>query len=243
MAPVLGGKIAVVTGGSRGIGLAIAHRLLGEGASVLISGRDAKVLAEAGERLEQTGPGRIETIVSDVRHYDQVEKMMARAAEKFGGPSGGIDFLVNNAGIGIFRSVDKLSVEEWDAVIQTNLSGVFYCVRAVVPYMRKRGGGYIVNISSLAGINAFPGGAAYNASKFGLNGFSEAMMLDLRYEGIRTTYVMPGSVDTEFAHNPTGQSWKVGVEDIAQSVVGLFRSHPRAMFSRIEVRPSQPPRK
>ena len=101
----------------------------------------------------------------------------------------------------------------------------------------------IVNISSLAGINAFPGGAAYNASKFGLNGFSEAMMLDLRYEGIRTTYVMPGSVDTEFAHNPTGQSWKVSVDDISQSVVGLFRSHPRAMFSRIEVRPSQPPRK
>ena len=147
MAPVLGGKVAVVTGGSRGIGLAIAQRLLSEDASVLISGRDEKVLTAAVKKLEQAAPGRVAGIVSDVRHYDQVEQMMARAVEKFGG----IDFLVNNAGIGIFRSVDKLSVEEWDAVIQTNLSGVFYCVRAAVPYMRKRGGGYIVNISSLAG--------------------------------------------------------------------------------------------
>ena len=249
MPPALTGKVAVVTGGSRGIGLAISQRLIGEGASVLISGRDAQALAAAGKQLEAAAgsAGRVETIACDVRHYAQVEKMMARAAEKFGGQSGGkaggIDYLVNNAGIGIFKSVERLTVEDWDAVIQTNLSGVFYCVRAVVPYMRKRGGGYIVNISSLAGINAFAGGAAYNASKFGLNGFSEAMMLDLRYEGIRTTYVMPGSVDTEFAQNPTGQSWKIAAEDVAQSVVGLFRSHPRSMFSRIEVRPSQPPRK
>lgn len=243
MVGYLTGKVAVVTGASRGIGLAIAQRLISEGASVLISGRDAKALDAALKQLEDPAAGgeagRIATFPGDVRRYDQVEKMMARAAEKFGG----IDYLVNNAGIGSFRSVDKLSVEDWDAVIQTNLSGAFYCVRAVVPHMRKRGGGYIVNISSLAGINAFAGGAAYNASKFGLNGFSEAMMLDLRYEGIRTTYVMPGSVDTEFAHNPTGQSWKIAAEDVAQSVVGLFRSHPRSMFSRIEVRPSQPPRK
>jgi len=237
MAPALSNKVAVVTGGSRGIGLAIAQRILSEGASVLISGRDASTLADARKHLGATD--RLETFACDVRKYDQVEKMMARAAETFGG----IDYLVNNAGIGIFKSVDRMSVEDWDAVIQTNLSGAFYCVRAVVPYMKKRGGGYIVNISSLAGKNAFEGGAAYNASKFGLNGFSEAMMLDLRYDGIRTTYVMPGSVDTEFAHNATGAQWKIAPEDVAQSVVGLFRSDPRCIFSRIEVRPSRPPRK
>ncbi|MSO20895.1 MAG: SDR family oxidoreductase [Acidobacteria bacterium] len=243
MADFLNGKVAVVTGGSRGIGLKIAERLLGEGASVAISGRDGKTLADAGKRMQAAssagGPGRIEAVVSDVRSYADVEKLMARAAERFGG----IDYLVNNAGIGIFKSVERLTPDEWDAVIQTNLSGVFYCVRAVVPYMKKRGGGYIVNISSLAGKNAFAGGAAYNASKFGLNGFSEAMMLDLRYDNIRTTYVMPGSVDTKFANNPTGAEWKVAADDVAQSVVGLLRSHPRSMFSRIEVRPSQPPRK
>jgi 3-oxoacyl-[acyl-carrier protein] reductase len=242
MAAALSGKTAVVTGGSRGIGFAIAERLLSEGADVLISGRDGKALEGASKKLSST-TGRIETFVCDVRKYDEVEKMMARAAERFDAKFGGIDYLVNNAGIGIFRSVDRMSVEDWDAVIQTNLSGAFYCVRAVVPYMKKRGAGYIVNISSLAGKNAFEGGAAYNASKFGLNGFSEAMMLDLRYEGIRTTYIMPGSVDTEFAHNATGARWKVSPEDIAQSVVGLFRSDPRCIFSRIEVRPSQPPRK
>ncbi len=243
MAGFLNGKVAVVTGGSRGIGLKIAERLLGEGCSVAISGRDAKTLAAVGKQMEAAssgaGPCRVEAMVSDVRSYADVEKLMARTAERFGG----IDYLINNAGIGIFKSVERLTPEEWDSVIQTNLSGSFYCVRAVVPYMKKRGGGYIINFSSLAAINAFAGGAAYNASKFGLNGFSEAIMLDLRYDNIRTTSVMPGSVDTEFANNPTGVAWKVAADDVAQSVVGLLRSHPRSMFSRIEVRPSQPPRK
>src|SRR5262249_44314126 len=138
---------------------------------------------------------------------------------------------------------DKLSVEEWDSVIGTNLTGAFYCVHAAVPRMRKRGGGYIFNISSLAGINAFPGAAAYNASKFGLNGFSEAMMQDLRYDKIRTSYIMPGSVATEFAGNVGAPSWKTSPEDVAEVVIDLLKSDPRSMFSRVEIRPSQPPRK
>ena len=191
--------------------------------------------------------------MTDVRDYSQVERLMARAEELFGG----LDILVNNAGIGLFNPVDEISPEEWDAVIGTNLTGCFYCVRAAVPRMKRRGGGYIFNISSLAGKNAFAGGAAYNASKFGLNGFSEAAMLDLRYDGIRVSYIMPGSVETDFGHpgeHPGGHpgerrersrrsAWMIEPEDVAQAVLDLLRTDPRIMISRVEMRPSQPPRK
>ena len=161
---------------------------------------------------------------------------------------GGIDILVNNAGIGIFRAVDEMTPAEWNAVVETNLTGCFYCVRAAVHRMKRRGGGYIFNISSLAGKNAFAGGAAYNASKAGLNHFSEAIMLDLRYHNIRVSYILPGSVETSFGH-PSAETekrtagWKLGPEDVAQVVVDLLKSDPRAMLSRVEIRPSQPPRK
>jgi NAD(P)-dependent dehydrogenase (short-subunit alcohol dehydrogenase family) len=242
MTSELKGKVAVVTGGSRGIGYCIAERLLNEGANVYICGRDAKMLKQSLEELRQHGDARVEGMVADVGRYEDCRKLIHTAAEHFGG----IDILVNNAGIGIMKPVDQLTPAEWDATIHTNLSGVFYCCHEVIPIMRQRGGGYIFNISSLAGVNPFPGGGAYNASKFGLNGFSEAMMQDVRSDGIRVSYIMPGSVDTDFGGPPgsrSHQSWKLTGEDIAKAVADLYTYPPTALASRIEMRPSQPPRK
>jgi NAD(P)-dependent dehydrogenase (short-subunit alcohol dehydrogenase family) len=242
MASELEGKVAVVTGGSRGIGYCIAERLLREGANVYICARDAKVLQQSLAELRQRGDAQVEGMVADVRLYEDCRKLIQTAAERFGG----IDILVNNAGIGIMKQVDKLTPAEWDATIHTNLSGAFYCCREAIPIMRQRGGGYIFNISSLAGVNPFPGGSAYNASKFGLNGFSEAMMQDVRYDGIRVSYIMPGSVDTDFGGAPgsrSHQTWKLSGEDIAKAVVDLYTYPPATLASRIEMRPSQPPRK
>ena len=235
-------KVAVVTGGSRGIGYCIVQRLLKEGAQVYICARDGKILKQSLEELRKQGDGRVEGMVADVGHYEDCRKLIHTAAEHFGG----VDILVNNAGIGIMKPVDQLTPAEWDATIQTNLSGVFYCCHEAIPIMRKRGGGYIFNISSLAGANPFPGGSAYNASKFGLNGFSEAMMQDVRYDGIRVSYIMPGSVDTDFGGAPgsrSHQSWKLSGEDIAKAVVDLYMYPLTTLASRIELRPSQPPRK
>lgn len=239
MHPHIENKVAVVTGGSRGIGFRIAERLLENGASVVICSRQEENVRQAVQSLKKRADSRVEGIPTDVRDYRQVERLMAFAEETFGG----MDILVNNAGIGIFHSVDRMTPEEWDAVIGTNLTGCFYCVRAAVPRMKRRGGGYIFNISSLAGKNAFAGGAAYNASKFGLNGFSEAIMLDLRYDNIRTSYILPGSVATEFGGASSRGSWELTSDDVAQTVVHLLQSDPRAMLSRVEMRPSQPPRK
>jgi len=235
-------KVAVVTGGSRGIGFSIAQALLAEGAKVFICGRDPNALQAALEKLRATAPANVDGSAADVRNYEDCRKLVRAGAERFGG----LDILVNNAGVGVFKPIDQLSVEEWDATIQTNLCGVFYCCREAIPLMRKRGGGYIFNISSLAGVNALPGGAAYNASKFGLNGFSEAMMQDVRYDGIRVSYLMPGSVATDFAAAPGSrprESWKLTGEDIAKAVIDLYKFPSTALASRIEMRPSQPPRK
>jgi NAD(P)-dependent dehydrogenase (short-subunit alcohol dehydrogenase family) len=242
MTSELKGKVAVVTGGSRGIGYCIAERLLREGANVYTCARDAKILKQSLEELRRHGDAEVEGMVADVGYYEDCRKLIHTAAEHFGG----IDILVNNAGIGIVKPVDQLTPAEWDATIHTNLSGVFYCCREAIPIMRQRGGGYIFNISSLAGVNPFPGGSAYNASKFGLNGFSEAMMQDVRYDGIRVSYIMPGSVDTDFGGAPDSrshQSWKLTGEDIAKAVVDLYTYPLTTLASRIEMRPSQPPRK
>ena len=242
MSAELKDKVAVVTGGSRGIGFSIAKALLAEGAKVFICGRDANTVKAALEKLHDTAPANVDGTTADVRNYEDCRKLLKVAAERFGG----LDILVNNAGVGVFKPVDQLSVEEWNMTIQTNLSGVFYCCREAIPLMRKRGGGYIFNISSLAGVNPMATGAAYNASKFGLNGFSEAMMQDVRYDGIRVSYIMPGSVDTDFGAAPGSrahQSWKLAGEDIAKAVVDLYTFPRRALASRIEMRPSQPPRK
>jgi 3-oxoacyl-[acyl-carrier protein] reductase len=242
MASELKDKIAVVTGGTRGIGQSIAEALLAEGVKVFICGRDASFLKAALENLGRIAAGRVDGLVADVRRYEDCRALIRAAAERFGG----LDILVNNAGVGIMKPVDQLTPEDWDATIETNLSGTFYCCREAIPQMRKRGGGYIFNISSLAGVNPFPGGSAYNASKFGMNGFSEAMMQDVRYDGIRVSYIMPGSVDTDFAAAPGSkprETWKLTGEDIAKAVVDLYKFPKSSLASRIEMRPSQPPRK
>ena len=237
----LSGKSAVVTGSSKGIGYSIAEALADAGANVVVSARDAGEVESAAARLNERGGGRAIGVVCDVRESESVTQLIGSAVENFGG----LDILINNAGVGGFAPVDELSVEKWDQVIETNLSGVFYCCHEAIPHMRKRGDGWIINIASLAGKNPFAGGAAYNASKFGLVGFSEALMLDVRHHGIRVNYIMPGSVATYFNdHTPSdADAWKIQPEDIAQLVMDLLAFPARTLPSRIEVRPSQPPKK
>jgi 3-oxoacyl-[acyl-carrier protein] reductase len=233
--PFLDGKIALVTGGSRGIGRGIAEALHREGATVFLTARDAQAAAAAAKQVGTRAHGH----GCDVRDFDQVRRLFADIDRD----ADGLDILVNNAGIGIFKSVEETTPDEWRAVIETNLSGPFHCSHEAIPRMRKRGGGYIFNISSLAGKNPFANGSAYNASKFGLNGFSEAMMMEVRYDGIRVSYLMPGSVNTEFGRGSAKQGWALEPEDVAEVVLDLLRSPSRALYSRVEMRPSQPPRK
>ncbi len=232
----LDSKAAVVTGGSRGIGLAIARALVSEGADVVICGRDRGALDRSASLLGSHAAA----IACDVSQEEQVAALFRTVEQRFAG----LDVLVNNAGIGVFGNVAALTPEQWRAVIDTNLSGAFYCSRLAIPLMKRSGGGYIINIGSLAGVNAFAGGAAYNASKFGLNGFTEALMLDVRYDNIRVSVIMPGSVETEFGSTGrAGSDWKLRPEEIAQSVLNLLRLPQKALSSRIEMRPLMPPRK
>jgi NAD(P)-dependent dehydrogenase (short-subunit alcohol dehydrogenase family) len=237
----LAGKVAIVTGSSKGIGYAIAEGLIGASASVAVSARNPQEVADAAVRLSGSGKGRALGIPCDVRRPEQVRELISRTVSELGG----LDILVNNAGVGAFAPVAELSIEQWDQLIGTNLSGVFYCCREAIPHLRKRGGGWIINIASLAGKNAMPGGTAYNASKFGLVGFSEALMLDVRYDNIRVSYLMPGSVATHFNdHTPSeADAWKIQPEDVAQVVLDLLASPARSMASRVELRPSRPPRR
>jgi 3-oxoacyl-[acyl-carrier protein] reductase len=232
------GKVAVVTGGSRGIGLAIARALVAEGAQATITGLDAAHLSDARRQLEGAGPGSVEALRADVRNYDDVRHAVDATVARFGG----LDFLVNNAGVGVFADVADMTPEQWSRVIDTNLTGVYYACHAALPHLRKRGGGFIINISSLAGKNAFTGGAAYCASKSGLNAFSEALMQEVRYDNIRVSYVMPGSVATGFSGNDEarGSDWKISPADVAEVVVNLLRHNPRSLPSRVELRPSKP---
>jgi NAD(P)-dependent dehydrogenase (short-subunit alcohol dehydrogenase family) len=236
----LTGKVAVVTGGSRGIGLAIAETLLGQGASVAISGTTRAHLDTATKALEQHSPGRIVAVEGDVRSYKDVEALIATAVSRFGG----LDILVNNAGVGVFRSIAETSVDEWHRVLDTNLSGVFYCCHAAIPHLKRRSGGWIINISSLASKNPFVNGGAYCASKIALNAFSETLMQEVRYDGIRVAYILPGSVNTGFGGLANTKSeWALMPEDVAQAVVDLVAFPNRSLPSRVEIRPAQPPRK
>jgi NAD(P)-dependent dehydrogenase (short-subunit alcohol dehydrogenase family) len=237
MGQELKGRAAVVTGATRGIGRAIAEALLREGVTVAICGRRREAVERAVGEMKSLG--RVVGSACDVGRFEQVAQFFAFVAESLGR----LDILVNNAGIGGFAPVDQTSPEHWRAIIDTNLSGPFYCVHEAVPLMKKAGGGFIVNIGSLAGKNPFAGGSAYNASKFGLNGFSEAIMMDLRHDNIRVTQVMPGSVQTEFASSGVaGADWKIAPEHIAEVVVDLVRLPARTLASRVEMRPSRPPK-
>lgn len=230
----LAGRVALVTGGSRGIGYAIADTLVREGAAVVVTGRTPADL----ERATAAFGDRALAIQADVRDADDAARAVHEAVERFGG----LDMLVNNAGVGLFGNVADMPPDEWRTIIETNLSGVFYCCHAAIPYLRQRGGGWIINISSLAGKNAFAGGAAYCASKSGLNAFSEALMQEVRHDGIRVSYVLPGSVATGFSGRGVSGAadWKIRPEDVAQVVLDLLQMPARSLPSRVELRPSRP---
>jgi 3-oxoacyl-[acyl-carrier protein] reductase len=232
-------KTAIVTGSTKGIGRAIAEALVGEGVAVCVSARNQNEVDEGVKRLNASS-GRAIGFVCDVRDYNQVKDLINYTVKELGG----LDILVNNAGIGVFETVEETSPEDFRAVLETNLFGVFYCCHEAIPQMKKRGG-YIINISSLAGANPHPRMAAYNASKFGLNGFSEALMQEVRHDNIKVSYIMPGSVNTEFGgDSPSDEkSWQLTPQDIARVVIDLLHHDDRSLPSRVEIRPSRPPKK
>ena len=232
MAANLSGKVALVTGASRGIGLAIAQALAGAGAHVALAARGRKDLDAAVRDLGESTRG----YAADVRSSDECTRLVEGVVADFGR----LDILINNAGVGIFRTVAEMTVDEWHTVIRTNLDALFYLTHAALPSLRARGG-WVINIGSLAGKNAFPEGAAYNASKFGLIGFSEALMQEVRHDNVRVSYIMPGSVATTGFRGGEAD-WKVQPEDIAQIVLDLLAMPDRTLPSRIEVRPSRPPK-
>ena len=237
----LNGKVAVVTGSTKGIGYSVAEALARAGADVVLSARTPAEVDEAAERLNALGGGRVIGVPGDVGVLDDARRIVRAAVDRLGG----LDILVNNAGVGAFAPIEEMEPETWDRLIATNLSGVFYCSHEAIPHLKRRGGGWIINIGSLAGKNPFAGGTAYNASKFGLVGLSEAMMLDVRQEGIRVNYIMPGSVATHFTgprggHGEGENDWMIQPQDIAQVVMDLIAMPQNALISRVEIRPTRP---
>lgn len=231
-------KVGYITGGSKGIGLSIAASMLEAGMKVAITGRNQDALNEALKSLESIGTGELIAIQSDVRNLEDEQQAVQQVLDKWGS----LDVCIANAGVGRFASIEDMSPTDWNAVIDINLTGVFNTVKACIPALKKSQG-YIITIASLAGTNFFKYGAAYNASKFGLVGFSQAIMLDLRPHGIKVTTIMPGSVATHFNnHTPSEEdAWKIQPEDLGQMVMDLLKMHPRTLPSKIEVRPSIPP--
>lgn len=230
-------KTALITGGTRGIGYGIAVSMLKAGMRVMITGRTVEAVREAEQSLRALGSGQVLGVVADVRD----EAAMADAVQALTNAWGGLDVLIANAGLGHFGSIESLSHDQWKETMDVNLTGVFNSVKAAIPAL-KVSKGYLMTIASLAGTNFFAGGSAYNASKFGLVGFTQAVMLDLRPYGIRVTTIMPGSVTSHFNnHEPSeADAWKIQPEDIGQMVVDLLRLHPRTLPSKIEVRPTLP---
>jgi NAD(P)-dependent dehydrogenase (short-subunit alcohol dehydrogenase family) len=229
-------RTAIVTGGSKGIGFAISRALLERGAQVVISARKQDELDRARAALG-AGPA-VHAIAADVRRGSDADHLVSETVRRFGR----LDILVNNAGVGRFVNVIETSDDDWRQVVETNLTGAFYCSRAAIREMKRGGGGWIINISSLAGKNPFAGGAAYCASKAALNAFSEALMQEVRFDNIRVSCVMPGSVSTGFGDRGIGgeAEWKLSPEDVARVVCDLIDHHPRSLASRVELRPSQP---
>jgi 3-oxoacyl-[acyl-carrier protein] reductase len=230
-------KTALITGGSKGIGFGIAEALIKEGMNVAITGREQSALDAATRSLSAIRDGAAFGIPSDARDLPSQQAAVRQIIDKWGG----LDVLIANAGVGHFAPVDQMTAEQWKETIDINLTGVFFSLKASVEALKKSKG-YFITISSLAGTNFFAGGAAYNASKFGLTGFTQAAMLDLRQYGIKTTTIMPGSVATQFnAHTPgPADEWKIQIEDLGQMVVDLLRMNARTLPSKIEVRPTLP---
>lgn len=233
-------KVALVTGGSKGIGYGIAQALANKGLKVAITGRNKESIETASAELSQNTGSEVLGIQADVRVFEDLQAVVKKINEKWGE----IGVVVANAGVGHYSPIDELTLEDWQRTIDTNLTGVFHTVKASVEDLKKSQG-YLITISSLAGTNFFPNGAAYNASKFGLTGFTQAVMLDLRDYGVKVSTIMPGSVATYFNDNtPTEKdSWKIQKEDLGQMVVDLLEMNPRTLPSKIEVRPTQPPKK
>lgn len=233
-------KTALITGGTKGIGYGIAEAMLNENMNVVITGRNQNTVDEAVATLSKIGKGQVIGVASDVRNLTDEQNAVNKTIEKFGG----LDVLIANAGVGHFASIEDLTPEQWQQTIDVNLTGVFNSIKASVEALKKSQG-YFMTIASLAGTNFFARGAAYNASKFGLVGMTQAIMLDLRQYGIKTTTIMPGSVATYFNnHTPTNaDAWKIQPEDIGQIVIDLLKMHPRTLPSKVEVRPSMPPKR
>ena len=234
------GKTALITGGSKGIGYGIAESLLKEGMNVVITSRSQEAADAAASELSKTGTGKIIGIASDVRNFDSQKNAVAKTLEAFGS----LDVLIANAGVGHFANIVDMTPEQWNETIDINLTGVFYSIKASLDALTASKG-YIITIASLAGANFFATASAYNASKFGLVGFSQAVMLDVRDKGIKVTTIMPGSVTSHFNnHEPNpSDAWKIQPEDLGQMTVDLLKMHPRTLPSKIEVRPAQVPKK
>ena len=233
-------KVAFITGGSKGIGYGIAESLAKEGIHSVLTSRRQDNADKAAKIISEKYKVKCLGVEADVRDFKAVQKAVDKAIEDFGQ----IDYVIANAGLGHFGNIQDLSVEQWQEVIETNLNGVFYTIKSTVDSLIESKG-YFISISSLAGTNFFSGGAAYNASKFGVTGFTQAVMLDLRQKGVKVSTIMPGSVSTYFNDNEPDSSdaWKIQIEDLGQMVVDLFKMNSRTLPSKIEVRPSQPPSK
>jgi len=232
--PNLTGKVAIVTGSTKGIGLAVAERLHAAGASIVVSSRTAADVHAVAKGFGARALG----IPCDVADAAACQGLIDQTVARLGR----IDVLVNNAGFGVFKAVDELTIDEWRRQIDVNLGGVFYCSKAALPHLAATGDGFIVNIGSLAGRNYFAGGTGYNAAKAGVIGMTEAMMLDVRHRNVRVSVIMPGSVNTHFlgkAQNPE-RSWPLQADDVALAVVQLLDYPKGAHVSRIEMRPSLP---
>lgn len=233
-------KVAFITGGSKGIGYGIARALAEQGVNVGITSRHAEEAEKAAKEISSLGKGEVIGLAADVRDLSNQESAIKKITDKWGQ----LDILVANAGVGHFGSIEELTAEQWQQTIDTNLTGVFYSMKAAIPSL-KSSKGYIFTISSLAGTNFFAGGSAYNASKFGVTGFTQAAMLDLRDHDIKVTTIMPGSVSTHFnQHTPSdADAWKIQIEDIGELVIDLLKMNHRALPSKIEMRPTKPPKK
>lgn len=230
---MLKGKTAIITGGTKGIGYSVAETLLANGMNVTITSRSREAAEKAASKLGSNCLG----IEADVRDFASQEKMVADTVAKFGS----VDVMVANAGVGHFQDISDLTIEQWNEVIDINLTGVFHSTKASIEELKKSKG-YLITIASLAGTNFFAKGSAYNASKFGLVGFTQAVMMDVRNHGVKVSTIMPGSVSTYFNNRTPSdaESWKIQPEDIGKLVLDLLTMHPRTLPSKVEVRPSMP---